>query len=540
MSQHAEFDAFREHLKWALETVDGHNLHSYRHEAEQRWEQSITPEDRTRFAELAKQAEDALAYTLDADSILLNMEEDGDWEDGKWPNMLTWPVVALHDEQVNELQAYMRVQESYMFCLQTVSRIFSELTYGYVKYKLDHIFKRLWDDLATYNDYLELWNPRLQRLKDYCGSPEFVARMAPSSLKKTTSLFVEADEGKIWTQAINIAPNKGNKLSLWVAYNQAGRLVDRYVLKRDVEEPEKYNNKRHWIQNDDGIPVPNEFWLQNKCWEKDQGSFVRIRQCSWKPFVCEYKISYCPFGDLMDLQRQFEWSDPVPEPILWYIFEKLAQQCVAMEESYGDPNEKQIVHRDIKPENIFLDLPNPNYFPAYPEAKLADFGLAIETSQYDDTNPHTMQHTGTPPFLAPEQKINIKGRGPHGQVQPEKILSHTNVWAMGLVMLEFVNETPIGGQKQYVGGRASYYAPDRTARARYSPELLRLISQCLDFWPVGRIPARGLLARILADRQRVPNGVGAYCQAAANGQQVEGGLQEWRKGRERYKLMMAN
>ncbi|KAF2213925.1 hypothetical protein CERZMDRAFT_83350 [Cercospora zeae-maydis SCOH1-5] len=479
MDEYTALDKFKDQLQWALTNVsDFGQRQNYTQEAEQKWENYITPEDRAQFAKLIMRVNEALDYATDAAMIGENLERNGDWT-AKWSNLLASPVNDLSDEQVNELQAFARVQESYIFCLQTLCRAYSDLAEGYIKYQMEHIFKRLWDDHAMYKAYCELWMPRIQQIKNHCAKPEFEARIVPSRQVKSTSVVVEEDGDIIWTQARNLAPSKDEKLWLWVAFDRAGNLVDRYVLKREEMSHQRWNDASFWKIRDDGSTVPKEYYLQNACWERDNNGFVLVRACTWAPRVIDYKIAYCPFGDLMDLHEVYR-DQSVPEPVLWYIFEKLAQACVAMEDVSSDPTWLQVVHRDIKPENVFLDLPHPNYFPAYPAAKLADFGLAFETHPADGGNPYNWRDSGTPPFLAPEQKVDIDCQGPDGRASIEKMLSHTNVWAIGLVMLEFVNATPLGDQKQYVRGVPSYYHTDERARAQYSQELLRLIESYME------------------------------------------------------------
>ncbi|KAM3416438.1 hypothetical protein BST61_g8033 [Cercospora zeina] len=535
MAEYTAYEKFKDQLDWTLTNVtDIFQRQSYAAEAEQVWANSITPQDRTEFAKRIGRANEALNYTADAATIGENMERNGDWTT-KWSNMLAWPVEDLTEEQINELQAFSRVQESYIFCLQTLCQTYVDLAEGYIKYRMEHIFKRIWDDYAMYKAYCDLWAPRILWLKNYCAKPEFQARVAASRHWQSNSVFVEEDGGKIWTQARNLAPTKDNKLWLWVAFDQAGKLVDRYVLKREELSPQRWNEPNVWKNRDNGRFVPKEYYLQNACWERDHDSFVLIRACTWAPHTIDFKIAYCPFGDLMDLRNQFD-DQPVPEPILWYVFEKLAEACVGMEDVAGDPDWLQVVHRDIKPENVFLDLPDPDYFPAYPEPKMADFGFAFETHPADNGNPYDWRNAGTPPFLAPEQNIDIDGQ----DGQRHKMLSHTNVWAIGLVMLEFVNATPLGDQKQYIRGVPSYYQTDGRARAKYSRELLRRIEKCIDYWPHRRPAAKDLHAQIMADRQKVGDGIGTYCENAAKGEQVHGGTHEWKRDREYYKLKMAN
>ena len=69
----------------------------------------------------------------------------------------------------------------------------------------------------------------------------------------------------------------------------------------------------------------------------------------------------------------------------------------------GEAEVSQIVHKDIKPDNVFLDTSNLCHYNRYPTPKLADFGLAIETSPSDPLNPSVYNtDSGTAGYKAPE------------------------------------------------------------------------------------------------------------------------------------------
>lgn len=141
-----------------------------------------------------------------------------------------------------------------------------------------------------------------------------------------------------------------------------------------------------------------------------------------------------PYGDLNGLYHTYRRENiPIPEPILWMIFQKLVEQCLIMEKgsvlaNTSIPGWRQIVHRDIKPENVFVDVPSTNgFFPAYPTPKMADFGFAFETSPQDPTNPDQWSRAGTRPYLAPEQMGLSVIEDPNEAPVGIKLLAHTNV-----------------------------------------------------------------------------------------------------------------
>jgi len=73
-----------------------------------------------------------------------------------------------------------------------------------------------------------------------------------------------------------------------------------------------------------------------------------------------------------------------------------------------------IVHRDIKPENILVDV-NANL-------KIADFGLAIGTSEMGVTNKTSV--LGTPSYMSPEQILG------------EEITNQSDLFSLGIVIFE--------------------------------------------------------------------------------------------------------
>ena len=81
--------------------------------------------------------------------------------------------------------------------------------------------------------------------------------------------------------------------------------------------------------------------------------------------------------------------------------------CEALEYAHG----KGIVHRDIKPENILLDREG--------RVKIADFGIASLIGS-------GAEHTGTPPYMSPEQS--------EGGVTDERV----DVYALGVVLYEML------------------------------------------------------------------------------------------------------
>lgn len=215
------------------------------------------------------------------------------------------------------------------------------------------------------------------------------------------------------------------------------------------------------------------------------------------------------------------------------IFEALAKQCLIMlQGSHATPSPgavwQEIVHRDIKPHNIFVDIPTPGAFPKYPTVKMADFGLAFETAQGANNNPGDFQHAGTRRYKAPEQ---VGGN--------DQLLSHTNIWAIGMVMVALVNRDELNDQSDYTTPANRVPHPFTPfANSTYSADLLGLIAQCIVHQPTARITADNLLQAIqgaITD----PAVVEWYTFQAARGIQDDSAQFEWRLESDYYRLDMA-
>ena len=74
-----------------------------------------------------------------------------------------------------------------------------------------------------------------------------------------------------------------------------------------------------------------------------------------------------------------------------------------------------------------LDLKSASTWPMYPQPKLGDFGLAIETWDNDDLNPLVYNlGAGTLGYFPPEQR-RYEDRQTGEPIDAFKLLAHTNV-----------------------------------------------------------------------------------------------------------------
>ncbi|XVV00371.1 serine/threonine-protein kinase [Actinosynnema sp. CA-248983] len=107
--------------------------------------------------------------------------------------------------------------------------------------------------------------------------------------------------------------------------------------------------------------------------------------------------------------------------------ERVRELGIALAEALDHVHARGVVHRDVKPGNVLLDREG--------RPHLADFGLArrLDTPHLTRSN----RVMGTAAYLAPEQ------------VRGEEVSSATDVYALGLLLLECLT-----GRREYAGGSA--------------------------------------------------------------------------------------
>ncbi|HEU0030792.1 MAG TPA: protein kinase [Kofleriaceae bacterium] len=143
-------------------------------------------------------------------------------------------------------------------------------------------------------------------------------------------------------------------------------------------------------------------------------------------------------------------------------------------------HERSLVHRDLKPENVMVT----------PDGKVVvvDLGLAWGP----DLSRHTAEGVaiGSIPYMAPEQ---LEGSG---------VGTAADVWAVGVMLYEL-----IAGKRPFARARASEeaaavlvgaYAPLDAIDPRCPPELVRLVTACLDRAPGARPSAHQLATELAA------------------------------------------
>lgn len=216
-------------------------------------------------------------------------------------------------------------------------------------------------------------------------------------------------------------------------------------------------------------------------------------------------LAYANNGDLHELLgRHQDAGEVVPEAFILYVFRALIESCLIMQRGKAgrvrDTSWEQIVHRDLKLDNVFLGENSITSFPAYPQVKLADFGLAIVTTPDDPANPSLYnRQAGTPGYLPPEQcafSHPVTGEA----VDDFQVLSPCNVWGIGAVVLCLLRNKRIMSSEQpnYLPGGTWFLECDASARHTYSKELCSTVDRCLAYDPVHR-PTLEQLERWIVD-----------------------------------------
>lgn len=246
------------------------------------------------------------------------------------------------------------------------------------------------------------------------------------------------------------------------------------------------------------------------------GNVVGLRhsQISHQTFSYRMYLEWAPHSDLETLIGGHRSAGSyVPEPMVWYVAERLAQAGRAMEGVMLHTPQPwdEIVHRqvalpgpcptklmsirDLKPLNIFLGAPNPNDYYQYPKPLLGDFGLAFRTNQNDRFNPLWYNNRlGTPGFFAPEQ-TRWRDRNTLQKIHNWRLDHKTNVYGVGMVLYCMVMNRAAPDQPLWLSpgdgdGTLFVHNPHPTDPAypanNYSTELTDLINRCLEFDPQNR------------------------------------------------------
>ncbi len=207
------------------------------------------------------------------------------------------------------------------------------------------------------------------------------------------------------------------------------------------------------------------------------------------------------------------------------IFNDLVEAFLLLEYGGADRESREeepgwmpVVHRDLKPGNVFLGLAGgDDSFPAYPKARVGDFGCSVMTNEDDPNNPLAYNCAwGTKGWRPPEQFHYLNKNNRRALDNPEKLGSKTNVWVslpsetclpelvevrdhtdhnntsqgIGAIILRLMNQQhkPKGPmfKSAHKGDSDKFRELGDNAKAQYSEPLQQLASKCMRYKPAKR------------------------------------------------------
>uniref|UniRef100_A0A7S3BPB6 cGMP-dependent protein kinase n=1 Tax=Haptolina ericina TaxID=156174 RepID=A0A7S3BPB6_9EUKA len=206
----------------------------------------------------------------------------------------------------------------------------------------------------------------------------------------------------------------------------------------------------------------------------------------------------CPGGDLSVFALTSERLTP---PQVKFV----GQETVAV---LAFLHQKFVLYRDLKPENLLLD--------AEGHVRLIDFGLAL---QGDGKMPNSMEHCGTPCYMAPEVKSASRKK---------KEYTHPADWyTLGVLMYELTEQNlPFGDDPRFVNARNEYRAPAMVnEKGQRDDQLHDMVLRLLDWSPEKRLgsgPDGGAQIKAhkywgdvewpLVDARKIPSPLQSYVQ----------------------------
>ncbi|CZT24956.1 uncharacterized protein RCC_10685 [Ramularia collo-cygni] len=320
-----------------------------------------------------------------------------------------------------------------------------------------------------------------------------------------------------------------NSIHVWVKLDAQQIVVDRRVLKDTVVPPTFWVDFTRWSGpdlRDFQSRQHMDYVVQNRLsMVPDGGHFVRASAYRNLPAQYIYRTiqEFCDGGDLSQVNARH--PDGIPEPLIWRVIEQLARAAIVMEQGSlagPVPGWQQIVHYDFKPDNVFLTS---SRIPAaaYPDAKLGDFEMSLQTSPTDTLNPHILREIsaadlswGAPETRSSEARwMSEKVSGLEiGDLDGEQILSPANIWGIGVCAFELMNgdvryvyyeDADAEGNGfnivEYSGislkqGDPFFLNWEETALETYSSHLVDIVRSCLWDQPRDRVTPIALLAAI--------------------------------------------
>ncbi|KXT16371.1 hypothetical protein AC579_5579, partial [Pseudocercospora musae] len=296
--------------------------------------------------------------------------------------------------------------------------------------------------------------------------------------------------------------------------NKDEKISARIVVKDSWITTSHWNSFWFWHKDpenpDERIPVEVQAMLNTKDKTGSDGVVRHLFHEVYRERMA-YRVimGYCGHGNLYEsichyLDSKGRSKGTPPEPFVWAVFDALADVCLLLElgstdEATAIEDWKQIVHRDFKTENVFLDSPSDKEFVMYPRPVLGDFGLCILTdAENDRQNPLAYSDAqGTEGWQAPEQ-LPFMSTTTFEPRRVGKLLSWTNVWAVGAVVARLMDRVVDPKTPKYSKGKDSKFEwLKKSTREKYSQELQNLMKRCVEYEPGERITVRELKREIL-------------------------------------------
>jgi serine/threonine protein kinase len=145
--------------------------------------------------------------------------------------------------------------------------------------------------------------------------------------------------------------------------------------------------------------------------------------------------------------------------------------CIAVGEALAAAHAQGLIHRDVKPDNIMLT--------ASGQVKLADMGLAKDTSGEDLNLTRTGRGLGTPHFMAPEQFKEAKSV----DVRCDIYSLGATLYMMVTGSLPFRAGNPLDA---FIKKSQNDYTPPEQIVPELSPRLVRIIKHAMEANPKKR------------------------------------------------------
>jgi len=133
-----------------------------------------------------------------------------------------------------------------------------------------------------------------------------------------------------------------------------------------------------------------------------------------------------------------------------------------------------VLYRDLKPENLLLDADG--------HVRLIDFGLALAG---DGVMPTSMEHCGTPCYMAPEVKSASRKKVAY--------CKEADWYTLGVLMYELTEQNlPFGDDPRFVNARNEYRKPQMlNEKNQYDEQLHDMVLRLLEWTPSKRLGSKG-------------------------------------------------